>query len=1016
MKKILLFNFLLLFGLQTFAQTCQSSDASSYSTWGNGNNDNSSGFGNWSLSTSVAGGFFIGSSFDNDMSEAGSSNINTSGKAWGMFANTGGSANAIRSFNTPLAVGGSISFSMDNGSINSLGPTVGIGIQNASGENLMEFYFRGGQSFYELNDLTGSNTSTGLSFSRKGLDLIITRTAAGTYSINIVRKENSASAIFNNRNLFNPAGGQVPAQIRFFNFNAGNGGDFNAYFNNLKICPPCSVTGGTVGSNQSICRGAVPASFGENNVSTGTGTLTYQWEISTDNNIFSAISSATGTTYAEPSALTQTTYYRRVTINTQTTTGATCTANSNTVTVTVAANTWTGAVNNSWNNAGNWSCGRIPVTNEAIAINTGTPQLDIDFTVAGSLMLSGTGSLIITPNKILTISGSANFGGNSVTIKSTSAGTGSIGQITGTLSGATNVTVERYINSGQRSFRTLASSVNSTASIKNNWQEGVNNTSLTVNNNGLGGDGFGTHITGNTSVDNGFDVTQTSSPSMFTYNGATGAYASIPNTNATTLNAATGYLLFVRGDRSTITRLDGGNTFGTTTLRATGTLLTGDVTYPLSGNGKFTLISNPYSAAVNWSTIFSAATALENFYTYVDPNVGERGGYVTVTNAGVRNNNAANINGSIHIQSGQAFFVKAAGATVPTITIKETHKSITNNINVFRTGSQEQMSIGLYFNLNGANRVADGVNVLFNNNYSAKVDANDAEQLTNFDEDLSINRANKFLSIEGRPLADQADTIFLNMTHMKQKDYTFEFSPASFNAPGLQAYLQDNFLLNETNISLTEQTIVPFTVNSSTSSSASDRFRVVFRAASVLPINFTNVKAFEKGSSIQIEWNLGNEQNMKQYQVEKSTDGRTFTKTGSQVARTISSTDSYQWLDVTPNNGNNFYRIKAIENGELYKYSQVVNVKTGKNNSAISVYPNPVKGNVINLQMVNQEKGRYSISLVNALGQQLYLKEFNHLGGSANETLNVGTKISKGIYNLQITANGKSIVERVIIE
>ena len=70
----------------------------------------------------------------------------------------------------------------------------------------------------------------------------------------------------------------------------------------------------------------------------------------------------------------------------------------------------------------------------------------------------------------------------------------------------------------------------------------------------------------------------------------------------------------------------------------------------------------------------------------------------------------------------------------------------------------------MYFNLDGSQRVADGVNILFNNNYSASVDANDAEQITNFDEDISINRSGKYLSIEGRPLIDQFDTIFLNMT------------------------------------------------------------------------------------------------------------------------------------------------------------------------------------------------------------------------------------------------------------
>ena len=313
------------------------------------------------------------------------------------------------------------------------------------------------------------------------------------------------------------------------------------------------------------------------------------------------------------------------------------------------------------------------------------------------------------------------------------------------------------------------------------------------------------------------------------------------------------------------------------------------------------------------------------------------------------------------------------------------------------------MSIGLYFTLNGAQRVADGVNILFNNNYSADVDANDAEQITNFDEDISIARGGKYLSIEGRPLIDQYDTIFLNMTHMKQKGYTFEFNPASFNAPGLLAFLQDKFLDSETPISLTVQTIVPFSVSSNAASNVSDRFRVVFRNITVLPINFTNVKAFEKGNNIQVEWNLGNEQNMQHYEVEKSTDGRTFIKAGMQAARATMSADNYQYLDQQPNIGNNFYRIKAIEKGGTFKYSQVVNVKVGKGNSAITVYPNPVTDNVISLQLTNQPKGKYSIRLLNQLGQEVYRKELNHIGGSATETLQLYKQIAVGLYNLKVS-------------
>ena len=154
---------------------------------------------------------------------------------------------------------------------------------------------------------------------------------------------------------------------------------------------------------------------------------------------------------------------------------------------------------------------------------------------------------------------------------------------------------------------------------------------------------------------------------------------------------------------------------------------------------------------------------------------------------------------------------------------------------------------------------------------------------------------------------------------------------------------------------------------------------------------------------------------MKHYEVEKSIDGRSFTKAGMQTARAAINTENYQWLDQQANIGNNYYRIKAVEKGGTFKYSQVVNVRMGKGNSSISAYPNPVINNLISLQLVNQPKGKYSIRLLNQLGQEVYRKEFNHIGGSATETLQLDKKMSRGTYNLQISNEAKTTVEQVVL-
>jgi hypothetical protein len=71
------------------------------------------------------------------------------------------------------------------------------------------------------------------------------------------------------------------------------------------------LTPGTIGSRQTICYNTAPAALTQLTAPTGgTGTLTYQWQSSSNNAIWVNITGATSTTYAPP-ALTSNTYYRR---------------------------------------------------------------------------------------------------------------------------------------------------------------------------------------------------------------------------------------------------------------------------------------------------------------------------------------------------------------------------------------------------------------------------------------------------------------------------------------------------------------------------------------------------------------------------------------------------------------------------------------------------------------------------------------------------------------------------------
>jgi hypothetical protein len=108
----------------------------------------------------------------------------------------------------------------------------------------------------------------------------------------------------------------------------------------------CVVTAGSISDNQSRCTNVDPDPLTATTAATGSGTLTYRWESSITNcsTGFTAIPGATSSTYDPPPGLTQTTYFRRVAINTL---GSnTCEAISNCVIITIISGPQVNQVSN----------------------------------------------------------------------------------------------------------------------------------------------------------------------------------------------------------------------------------------------------------------------------------------------------------------------------------------------------------------------------------------------------------------------------------------------------------------------------------------------------------------------------------------------------------------------------------------------------------------------------------------------------------------------------------------------
>jgi hypothetical protein len=356
---------------------------------------------------------------------------------------------------------------------------------------------------------------------------------------------------------------------------------------------------------------------------------------------------------------------------------------------------------------------------------------------------------------------------------------------------------------------------------------------------------------------------------------------------------------------------------------------------------------------------------------------------------------------------------------VAALGLTEAAKSASNPTStVYRTnGTDPELILNLNVVNAGVPTVLDGLRVKYNPSFSKSVTSEDVNKMMNFGENIASYRSNASLIIERRPdVLATNDTVFLRLTNASIRSYSFDIDLGNF-ASGLTATLEDAFLNSSTALSMTGNTTVNFDITSATGSQLNDRFMIVFRPGSPLPVTFTAIKAYQTtGTKVQVEWNVTNESNIARYEVERSVNGVSFSSIANVPASANgTAVKNYSAMDMNAVNGANYYRVKSISgNGEV-KYTSIVRVNIGKSGTEVTVYPNPVKGNTLSLQFTNMEKGSYTVKLYNAAGQTVMTRTINHNGGSASEQLTL-PNAAKGVYQLEVTGNDTRITQQLIIQ
>jgi len=160
-----------------------------------------------------------------------------------------------------------------------------------------------------------------------------------------------------------------------------------------------------------------------------------------------------------------------------------------------------------------------------------------------------------------------------------------------------------------------------------------------------------------------------------------------------------------------------------------------------------------------------------------------------------------------------------------------------------------------------------------------------------------------------------------------------------------------------------------------------------------MPVKLVAFDAKTEGSASLLTWSTTEEVNSDRFEIQRSSEGKSWEQIGTVASNGESSTlKNYHFIDQTPLNGQNLYRLRMVDKDGTFAYSRVRSL-TQENGPIAFVYPNPATEKVF---LNASGKAAVSVQVVTAAGAIVSTLE------PSQGYIDV-SKLPAGIYLLQAT-------------
>lgn len=180
----------------------------------------------------------------------------------------------------------------------------------------------------------------------------------------------------------------------------------------------------------------------------------------------------------------------------------------------------------------------------------------------------------------------------------------------------------------------------------------------------------------------------------------------------------------------------------------------------------------------------------------------------------------------------------------------------------------------------------------------------------------------------------------------------------------------------------------------------------------VVPVKLVSFNGFKKGNDALLNWKTASELNTREFQVEWSGDGSSFKNIGIVKASGNSEAErNYSFSDRNVSAGNNFYRLRIVDENGSFTYSPVVKLNFN-GASAFNVYPT-ITRNSLHVELNAAKQEPITALIFDHTGRQLSVQKLQLAAGYNNIELSVNN-LPAGEYLLKLVNHSSNSIAKFI--